>query len=260
MKSTFDLIIADLLHTEGGFAHRSRKADPGGPTHYGITQGTLSAWRERKVSVEEVQALNQSEAVEIYRAQYWDAVRGDRLPLGLDYALFDFGVNSGPARAVKTLQAILGVGVDGVIGLKTLAAIKQRPVVYLVNELSARRLAFMKRLRNWPYNKNGWSRRVRDVQEKSLKLMEDRGKQKQTVPVLDGFDRGQGAKALGQETGVINALMTPEGLSKAAAAVSGFAGMLAGSGPVQWAFALSLLIGVGVGAICWCREHETPDE
>ena len=247
MKSTFDLIIADLLHIEGGFAHRSRKADPGGPTHYGITQGTLSAWRERVVGVEEVQALRQSEAIEIYRVQYWNAVQGDRLPLGLDFALFDFAVNSGPARAVKTLQAILGVGVDGVLGIKTLTAIKQRSASFLVNELSVCRLAFMKRLRNWPYNKNGWSRRVREVQEKSLSLINGQRAEKREVPYLNGFDRGQGAKALGQETRVVSAWLSAEGLSKAATVLSGLAGMLAGSGPLQWAFAISLLIGVGVG-------------
>lgn len=247
MKSTFDLIIADLLHIEGGFAHRSRKADPGGPTHYGITQATLSAWREQDVGVEEVQALSQFEAIEIYRAQYWNTVQGDRLPLGLDFALFDFAVNSGPARAVKTLQVILGVGVDGVLGIKTLAAIKQRPASYLVNELSVRRLAFMKRLRNWPYNKNGWSRRVREVQEKSLGLIGDQGAGAWVPPVFDGFDRGQGAKALGQETSAVSAWLNAEGLSKAATVVSGLAGMFAGSGPLQWAFAISLLIGVGVG-------------
>ncbi len=171
MKSTFDLIIADLLHSEGGFANRSRVADPGGPTHYGITHSTLSAWRERPVSVEEVRALGQSEAIEIYRVQYWNGVQGDQLPVGLDFALFDFAVNSGPARAVKTLQALLGVGVDGVLGSKTLAAIKQHPTALLVNELCVQRLAFMKRLRNWPYNKNGWSRRVRDVQKRSFELI-----------------------------------------------------------------------------------------
>lgn len=170
MKETFQLIVEDLLRSEGGFANRSRKADPGGPTNLGITQATLSAWRKRPVSVQEVKQLRQEEALQIYKAQYWDRVRGDDLPRGLDYAVFDFAVNSGLARAVKTLQEILKVKADGIIGLITLRAIKGRAVSELINLLSRARLAFMKTLRNWGCNKNGWAARVRRVQGRSLEL------------------------------------------------------------------------------------------
>lgn len=170
MKETFQLIAEDLLRSEGGFANRSRKADPGGPTNLGITQATLSAWRGRPVSVQEVKQLRREEALQIYKAHYWDSVRGDDLARGLDYAVFDFAVNSGSARAVKTLQKILSVKADGIVGLITLGAIKRHAVDALIDKLCAERLKFMKQLKNWTYNKTGWTRRVRYVQERSLEL------------------------------------------------------------------------------------------
>jgi lysozyme family protein len=255
MKTTFDLIIEDLLFIEGGFANRSRKADPGGPTNWGITQGTLSAWLGRPVSIEEVQDLDRSIAVQIYKSQYWDTVRGDVMPRGLDYALFDFAVNSGPARAIKTLQKILGVAADGVAGVQTLSAVRQHESIFLVNELSAARLAFMKRLKNWPYNKNGWSRRVREVQEKSLALIKSGFVPPvPRVKVSSAIDDGQCSKASPEQTSAVSAWLEPEGLAKAGMAASGFSGILAGSGPLQWGFALALVIAVCVGGWLMIRK------
>ncbi len=246
MKDTFQLIIEDLLNIEGGFANRSRKADPGGPTNLGVTQRTLSAWRGRAVSVEEVKRLSREEAVEIYRAQYWDAVKGDQLLRGLDYAVFDCAVNSGPARAVKILQKILKVKVDGVLGVLTLAAVKAHSATALINLFSAARLKFMKRLRNWPYNKNGWTRRVRHVQERSLELVNNAIIKRAPAPNLEPHANEEGARAVDEETSALSAWLSPDGITKSAMAASGFSGILAGSGPVQWGFAIALVLSVGV--------------
>ncbi|KZK76406.1 putative Peptidoglycan domain protein [Pseudovibrio sp. W64] len=247
MQDTFQLIVSDLLESEGGFAHRSRKADPGGPTNFGITQRTLSAWRGQSVSVQEVRSMERAEAVDIFRAQYWDAVKGDKMPSGLDYALFDFAVNSGPARAVKTLQSILGVAADGLAGVETLGALKSHNLDDLVGKLSAERLRFMKRLKNWPYNKNGWMRRVRDVQQRSLELIKSPASAVQTLRVRDGVVPDGAAKARGEETSAMSTWWTPEGVSKAGVLISGISGMLAGSGPLQWAFAFALVVAAGIG-------------
>ncbi|KZL02889.1 MULTISPECIES: glycoside hydrolase family 108 protein [unclassified Pseudovibrio] len=247
MQDTFQLIVSDLLESEGGFAHRSRKADPGGPTNFGITQRTLSAWRGQSVSVQEVRSLERAEAVDIFRAQYWDAVKGDKMPSGLDYALFDFAVNSGPARAVKTLQSILGVAVDGLAGVETLGALKTHNLGDLVSKLSAERLRFMKRLKNWPYNKNGWTRRVRDVQQRSLELIKSPASAVQTLRVRDSVVPDGAAKARGEETSAMSTWWTPEGVSKAGVLISGMSGMLAGSGPLQWAFVFALVVAAGIG-------------
>lgn len=103
-----------VLEYEGGFVNHPR--DPGGATNMGITRRTLAAWRGHPVSVQDVRDLTKSEAMAIYKAHYWDAVQGDRLPRGLDYAVYDYAVNSGPGRAARDLQRCLGVTVDGIIG------------------------------------------------------------------------------------------------------------------------------------------------
>ncbi|WP_338001462.1 peptidoglycan-binding protein [Aminobacter anthyllidis] len=66
-------------------------------------------------------------AEDVCRKSYWTQSGGDLLPAGLDYSSLDYGVNSGPATAVKRLQKVLGIDQDGVVGGQTLAAIDVYP-------------------------------------------------------------------------------------------------------------------------------------
>ncbi len=52
-------------------------------------------------------------------------MRCDELPAGLDYAVFDFGVNSGISRAVKFLQRLIGVAADGRMTDAVVAAVRR---------------------------------------------------------------------------------------------------------------------------------------
>lgn len=101
-------ILAGILRREGGFRHVA--GDRGGATNYGITQATLGQWRKlgRPATPEEVRALPVEEASEIYRSEY---ISGwDRVPYApLREQLIDFGVNSGPSRAVRWLERVLGM-------------------------------------------------------------------------------------------------------------------------------------------------------
>ncbi|WP_068310439.1 glycoside hydrolase family 108 protein [Polycladidibacter hongkongensis] len=252
MQASFQLVIAKLLQHEGGYANRPRYADPGGATKYGITRATLSGWLGRTASIADVKALKLETAVAIYKAQYWQAVRADQLPAGVDYAVFDFAVNSGPARAAKCLQQLLGVSVDGVIGAQTLAAAAARPPAVLIREYCAARLAFMRRLKNWRYNKNGWSNRVAEVERAALDLarrsrselqvMAQRQPDAPKLASIAAKPASQMAKARGEDTSAVEAWKTPEGLATVTGALSGLSGMAAGGGPLQWAFAAVLVI------------------
>lgn len=167
-QSTFNRVIDDLLTIEGGFSNRPTKADPGGPTKNGITLETFRAWRGKPhLSSVDLEKIEVEEVIEIYRSQFWNTVRGDDLPTGVDWAVFDFSVNSGPGRAVLTLQELLQVKQDGIIGVMTLSAIKSYSggEFELIANLSDARLQFMKTLQNWPYNKNGWTQRVKKVKD-----------------------------------------------------------------------------------------------
>jgi lysozyme family protein len=154
--------LALVLAHEGGYVNHP--ADPGGPTNHGVTQRVYDAYRKlHGQSVQSVKAICTSEVEEIYRKQYWRNIRGDDLPSGLDYAVFDFAVNSGIARAVRYLQRAVGVKDDAVMGDETLshviAAYKANPEK-LITQYCANRLAFMQGLSIYATFGKGWFRRV----------------------------------------------------------------------------------------------------
>jgi lysozyme family protein len=165
--ASFEAALAVVLAHEGGYV--DHPSDPGGATNRGITRATLAGWRGRPVSKAEVRALGRDEAAAIYRARYWNAVRGDDLPAGLDLAVFDFAVNAGPGRAIRTLQQVLGVRQDGAIGPQTLAAC-QADSALLIRALGVARLAFHRRLPTFATFGKGWTRRIRAVEREALAL------------------------------------------------------------------------------------------
>jgi len=172
----FDRCIALLLKEEGGYA--DHPSDPGGATKYGITQRTLATYRRTDVSKADVKALTEAEAIAIYRKNYWNAIRGDELPEGIDHCVFDYAVNSGPARAAKALQWAIGFkeeAVDGHIGAQTLAetdlVVDGRNGKKLISAICAGRLAFVKSLSTWGTFGKGWAARIKRVESESIKML-----------------------------------------------------------------------------------------
>lgn len=166
--TTFERALALVLTHEGGWS--DDPADPGGATNLGVTIGTLSLWLGRPATRAEVRALTPATVAPIYRRRFWDAIQGDALPAGLDVALFDFAVNSGPKRAVIGLQRALDVADDGRLGPVTLAALADRDRPGLIDAVCDGRLAFLRALSTWPRFGRGWARRVEDVRAASLAL------------------------------------------------------------------------------------------
>lgn len=162
----FDRALALILELEGGFV--DHPSDPGGATNLGITRATVAKSRGRPASVADVKALSEAEAASIYRRFYWDAVRGNELPAGLDLAVFDFAVNSGPPRAIRSLQAVLGTAQDGRIGPKTLAAAAATDRPGAIRALTRERLRFLRALSTWPVFGRGWTSRTTRLQAAAL--------------------------------------------------------------------------------------------
>ncbi|ODT68572.1 MAG: hypothetical protein ABS75_20105 [Pelagibacterium sp. SCN 63-23] len=167
----FDACLAEILRHEGGYV--DHPADPGGATNMGITHKTLARWRRVSpwwdLPKTEVQRLTRAEASDIYRALYWDLCRAGDLPPGIDLALFDYAVNSGPDRAIRALQALLGVAVDGLVGPLTIAAAAQANAAQIVNALSDRRLGFLRGLVSFSIFGRGWTSRVTAIRAAALK-------------------------------------------------------------------------------------------
>ena len=170
MKGQFEACIKYVFASEGGFVNHPK--DPGGATNMGVTRATLAAWRKRPVTVDEVKRLTRAEAERIYKAQYWDTIRGDDLPPGVDYAVFDISVNSGPGRAARFLQQALRIEADGVVGAKTIAAAAAVSDVGLARDVCARRLAWMRTLKTWRTFGKGWGSRVAEVQRVAVAMAE----------------------------------------------------------------------------------------
>ena len=168
-RSRFDICLDEVLRHEGGYA--DHPSDPGGATNMGITHKTLARWRMVspwwQLPKNEVRKLRRPEAARIYRASYWDRCKASDLPAGIDLAVFDYAVNSGPDRAIRTLQAEVGALADGEVGPLTLAAIARRiaksGVVDLIDAICNRRLSFLGRLSTLIVFGKGWTARVAGI-------------------------------------------------------------------------------------------------
>lgn len=169
MKANFAASLAAVLLHEGGFVDDPQ--DPGGATNKGITQAVYDDWRVvQRLPKRSVESLNDYEVGAIYRKLYWDRCRCDELPAGVDYAVFDFAVNSGPGRAAHFLQRALAVADDGTIGPATIAAATAADVPTLLNKLCSARQAYLEQLPTFAHFGTGWTRRVAEVEAQARSM------------------------------------------------------------------------------------------
>ena len=165
----FDQALPLVLVHEGGYVNHPK--DPGGATMKGVTQATYDGWRAKQgLSVQPVRNITSEEVSAIYRRDYWDKVKGDDLPAGVGYAVFDFAVNSGVRRASRFLQKVVGVAQDGVIGPATIAAVKALPPATVIDRLCDDRMAFLRGLGTFSTFGKGWTRRVTDVRSHAKEM------------------------------------------------------------------------------------------
>lgn len=159
MPDFFSEQLPHLLKAEGGFVNHPR--DPGGATNLGVTKNVYEAYIGRKVTIDTIKSLKVSDVESLYRTLYWDRLKCDRLPKALAVVIFDFGVNAGTSRAIKTLQKVLGIAEDGIIGEITIKKVlNMKDVKKLVDAYSDRRILFYKQLKTFPTFGKGWLSRV----------------------------------------------------------------------------------------------------
>ena len=230
-KQSYDASLRRLLLHEGGYTNHP--ADPGGPTNFGITIFDYRKYVKPGATAADVRAMKLEEAKAIYRAKYWDAMRCDELPAGVDDSVFDYGVNSGIGRSKKVLQRVVGVEDDGVLGPKTMAAIAARDPKAIIVALNDERLRFLRSLRTWPVFGRGWGRRVAEVRAYSLQLAETTELRK-PVPAAPWSNTDVAAVGKG---------MMP--LPPALKVVSRHGGKLGGAGAAA----------AGIGAWDWIAHH-----
>lgn len=218
MERNFARSLKAVLKHEGGYVNHP--SDPGGATNKGITIATFRRYVKPGGTIADLKAITNDQVATVYRRRFWDAVRGSELPDGVDFAVFDFAVNSGPSRAIRYLQRVIGVKQDGVIGPATMAAVKSRMAATIINDLCDARLAFMKAIKKgtlWKTFGRGWSRRVSEVRSMALdmaarpadpprplpkpvvELIENADKPVSTTNIAAGIGTASGAVAVANE-------------------------------------------------------------
>jgi lysozyme family protein len=162
MADTFDICLAFTLREEGGYV--DDPADPGGATNMGITLATYRQWSDNPdLGPAQVQEMTERTARAIYRSLYWNPLRADALPAGVDLSVFDMGVNAGIWGSAKILQRALGFTgeeVDGCIGPETLGAAAKFDARTLVNDLAERQTAYYRSLFDFPTFGTAWLNRT----------------------------------------------------------------------------------------------------
>lgn len=169
MKENFSKCLRMLLEHEGGYVNHPK--DPGGRTNLGVTQRVYEEFVGRDVSELEMRQLSPEDVSPLYRALYWEKLRADDLPSGVDWAVFDWGVNSGTGRSAKALQRIVGATPDGAIGPRTLGMVKEMEPEEIVREMHRVRQAFYESLKTFDTFGKGWTRRNNETLEQSLEML-----------------------------------------------------------------------------------------
>lgn len=158
-----------ILHHEGGYVNHPK--DPGGETNLGVTKRVYEEWGGKK----DMKELTPADVSPIYKKNYWDRVRGDDLPAGLDLCVFDFGVNAGTGRAAKYLQKMIGTTPDGGIGPATLQKLKEyvddQGVEHTIKLYQMGRQKYYESLSTFSTFGRGWTRRVEETTDLALKMI-----------------------------------------------------------------------------------------
>ena len=169
MKNNFEQCMGWLLEHEGGYVNHP--SDPGGETNLGVTRAVYEQYAGRQVMDGEMEGLTHDDVYPIYKENYWNRLRADDLPSGVDFCTFDWGVNSGVSRAAKALQRIVGVEQDGGIGPMTIAAVGDFPCDLILDKLHYARQSFYEKLSTFDTFGKGWTRRNNETKQQALEML-----------------------------------------------------------------------------------------
>jgi lysozyme family protein len=177
--SRFQECLARILKHEGGYVNDP--LDSGGRTNLGVTQRVWEEFVGHPVTEADMKALTPEKIAPMYKLKYWNPSYCEVLPKGLDYVVFDFAVNAGTGRSVKTLQQAIGCVADGVIGPKTMAAINDANPKDLIAKFSDARADFYQgivaRKPDQARFIKGWLNRVEESRKLALEEHDHNDKQ-----------------------------------------------------------------------------------
>ena len=176
MKDNFELFITEVLSVEGGYVNDPD--DNGGATNRGITRRVYDQYYSEVYSITSTDMghanLTRVEAADIYKHYYWDAVKADKLPSGVDVLVADMAVNSGVITAAKMLQKVVHAEQDGFIGPKTISKVNAVGTNILIHKIFlARRESYFNiaGIRNNQKFYKGWINRLNHIYSTAHELV-----------------------------------------------------------------------------------------
>lgn len=178
-----------LMRDEGGYSNDAH--DPGGITLNGVIQTRYNEYRKSKGLPQKALTKGmlgtpdwEKERDEIYQVYYARPVAYTSLPAGVDYTVYDYGVNSGPGRAGKVLRKVVGLSTaTSSVTQEVVDAVKKRDPNAVIEAVNSERKNFLQGLSTCPYFCKGWLPRVARVLINSKALLKGSTDQTHTTIV-----------------------------------------------------------------------------
>lgn len=170
--SDFETSLQFTLSEEGKIAKHDH-------ANHGITLSHWCQWRKAhgcgvpllieldKIAADEIRAF--------YGSEYWNRLRCDDLPHGVNLLLFDFSVtvDGGHGASVRCLQRVLGITqTDGWVGEETIKLAHQAPVRSLIVHFAHAQIAYYRSLHKPEHLKHVWIGRTDRREDAAIRLLD----------------------------------------------------------------------------------------
>jgi lysozyme family protein len=161
MRENYDRSFELVVGHEGGFTddRRDRGNWTSGKIGVGELKGTKYGVSAMAYPDLDIRNLTLDQAKAIYKRDYWDKVKADDLPAGLDFLTFDCAVNHGISNGTSFLQQAIRASADGRVGPQTLTKASQADPRDALIEMAAIRGLFYSQIGTVKTYGRGWYRR-----------------------------------------------------------------------------------------------------
>ena len=161
-KTTFDQCFERVVSSEGGFQNdpKDRGNWTSGVIGSGELRGTKYGISAMSYPNIDIKNLTLENAKDVYEKDWWDRLKLERFSKAVAFQIFDAAVNHGASSAVKMVQRAVGVVADGVVGEKTISAIRKIDPDDFVLKFLAERIEFFTKVSTFSVYGRGWMNRV----------------------------------------------------------------------------------------------------
>jgi len=173
MDDSFDACLEFTLAEEGGYS--DHPTDPRLASNFGITLARLRRFlRDPGLDLDDVRHMPCVTVRALYLSDFWNRMRCDALPAGIDLMVFDHAVNAGPDRAGRALQLACGhkrADIDGAVGPDTLGRVALSDTLTLLDAVAAMQRTSYRQMATFGLFGEGWMARLDRRRTTALELM-----------------------------------------------------------------------------------------